>query len=182
VLDFLRSEGSQPTLVTTADHPLLTPAMLEEFWRGAAESGADVAVGVVTETVFRARYPDLQRTFVRLADEAFSGANLFAFLSERAGGVADFWRRAERHRKQPWRLARVFGVGPLIKFAAGRLTVADAFDALESATGARAALVKLECPEAAIDVDRPADYTLASQLLGDPNAAPGAVSECSTPG
>jgi GTP:adenosylcobinamide-phosphate guanylyltransferase len=165
VLDFLRAGGGAPVLVTTADHPLLTRAMLEAFWRGASDARADVGVGVVTESVFRARYPQLQRTFVRLADDAFSGANLFAFLSERGAAVADFWRRAERHRKQPWRLARALGLVPLLQFAAGRLTVDGALGCVERATGARAALVKLAFAEAAIDVDRPADFTLASRLL-----------------
>jgi hypothetical protein len=144
---------------------LLTVAMIEAFWRGAASSGADIAVGVVTESTFRAKYPDLQRTFVRLADDAFSGANLLAFLHDRATAVADFWRRAERHRKQPWRLVSAFGVAPLLQFAAGLLSVEGALACVERATGARAALVRLAFAEAAIDVDKPADFALASRLL-----------------
>jgi GTP:adenosylcobinamide-phosphate guanylyltransferase len=172
VADFLadRSAAALPCLVTTADHPLLTAAMLERFWTDAAASGADLAVGVVPEPVFRARYPGMRRTFVRLRDDAFSGANLFAFLQPPAAAVADFWRRMERHRKNPWRMARVFGIGSLAKFAAGRLTVGDALERVRRLAGARVALVRLPFAEAAVDVDREADLQLARSLLGDASA------------
>src|SRR6188508_1998828 len=70
VLDFLSTGGDAalPALVTTADHPLLTPEILEVFWRDASRAAVDLAVGVVSEDTFRARYADMQRTFVRLAD------------------------------------------------------------------------------------------------------------------
>jgi GTP:adenosylcobinamide-phosphate guanylyltransferase len=167
VLDFLRGGGDAalPALVTTADHPLLTVQMLDVFWNEALRSRVDLAVGVVSEKTFRVRYPDMQRTFIRLADVAFSGANLFGVFAPPALEIIDFWRRAERHRKSPWRLARVFGLAPLIKFAAGRLTLGDALDTLGRTTGARAGLVELPFAEAAIDVDRPADFETASRLL-----------------
>src|SRR6185295_4669542 len=128
-------------------------------------------VGVVSEDTFRARYADMQRTFVRLADASFSGANLFGVFAAPALAIVDFWRRAERHRKSPWQLARVFGLAPLLRFATGRLTVAGALEALARTTGARAALVKLPFAEAAIDVDRPADFETASRLLAAAAAA-----------
>lgn len=177
VADFLADPVAAPLpcLVTTADHPLLTVAMVERFWAGAASDGADLAVGVVTEAVFRARYPRLRRTFVRLADDAFSGANLFAFLRQPAVGVAGFWQRMERNRKKPWRMVRVFGTGSLLKFAAGRLTVDDALARVHDLTGARATLVRLPFAEAAIDVDRESDLELARTILETPPASAGAT-------
>jgi len=173
VLDCLRASGNGPVLVTTADHPLLTTEIVGRFWSEAAGSGADIAVGVVTESVFRSRYPSLPRTFIRLGADAFSGANLFAFLTPRGAGVADFWRRAESHRKTPWRLARVFGASALLRFATGRLTVDAALARLEVLTGARAVLVRLPFAEAAIDVDRASDLEVATALLNGkvPSAA-----------
>jgi CTP:molybdopterin cytidylyltransferase MocA len=166
VLDFLgSSDGAPPCLVTTADHPLLTAPMVERFWTEALSSGADIAVGVVSERVFRARYPEARRTFVRFADEAVSGANLFAFLTPAAIAVADFWRGQERHRKKPWRLIGAFGLQPLLRFATGRLRTDEALELVERVTQARAALIRLPFAEAAIDVDRASDLEIVSELL-----------------
>src|SRR3546814_7596257 len=55
--------GDDPLLVTTADNALLTPTMIAEFLRGAADS--DVAVAMVERDVLLARYPDSKRTWLK---------------------------------------------------------------------------------------------------------------------
>jgi len=160
------AEPDRALLVTTADHPLLTPAIVDSFWSLACATEADVAVGVVAESVFRERYPDVQRTFVRLGGEAFSGANLFAFRGPRAASAARFWTRAERHRKRPWRLVGTLGLMNLVRFALGRLDLDSTLARASRRIGSRVALVHLPVAECAIDVDRPADLALASRLLG----------------
>ncbi|MDQ3471772.1 MAG: nucleotidyltransferase family protein [Pseudomonadota bacterium] len=53
---------SWPVLVTTADHALLTPAMVAEFVEKA--KGADIAVAFVESRGLLARFPDAQRTWL----------------------------------------------------------------------------------------------------------------------
>ena len=43
-----------PLLVTTADHPLLTPEIVDHFTRAATATGADVAAGVTSSSVLLA--------------------------------------------------------------------------------------------------------------------------------
>ena len=67
VADYLRTRPDvEPILVTTADHALLSAEMLAYFCGEAVDIEADVVVGVVTESVFRAQYPESRRTFVAL--------------------------------------------------------------------------------------------------------------------
>ena len=152
-------------LVTTADHPLLRPEMIEWFWAGAQRTGADFVVGLVTETVFRSRFPDHPRTLVRLGGEAYSGSNLFAFLTPAGIRAAEFWVRAEPHRKNPARMVRVFGLGNLARFLTGRLDLDSALERASRRIGARLAAVELPWPEAAMDVDNPLDLAMAERLL-----------------
>jgi hypothetical protein len=58
-------------------------------------------------------------------------------------------------------------IGPLTlaSYAAGRLTMAGAADALGRAAGCRAVLVTLDHPDAAHDVDKPADLAFAEARL-----------------
>jgi GTP:adenosylcobinamide-phosphate guanylyltransferase len=157
--------GDRPVLVTTADHALLDQAMLRYFLDDAARSSADVTVGLVAASVILAAYPDSVRTFWRFRDERFSGANLFALLTPAADKALFFWRRVERERKRPWRIARIFGWRHLIAYLLGRVSLADAMRRASRVTGCRIEAVAIPIAEAAIDVDKPADLDLANRIL-----------------
>jgi len=154
-----------PLLVTSSDHALLSAEMLRHFLREAPRQQAEVVVGVVQASVFRARFPDAPRTFVRLRPDAISGANLFWFRSPEALAAAEFWTRAEALRKRPWRLAAVFGPLALLRFVLGRLRLEQALARASQAIGVRVGAVALPFAEAAIDVDRPEDVALVRRVL-----------------
>ncbi len=153
-------------LVVTADHALLTPEMVAHITRADA-NGADLLIAVVTSDVIRARYPETQRTWLKFRDVWISGANLFAFLTPEAQRAAEFWVRAERFRKQPWKLVRAFGLGALLAFLFRRLDLDAAFARVSHTVGARVRAVRMPWAEAAIDVDRPADLVLVNRILSE---------------
>jgi GTP:adenosylcobinamide-phosphate guanylyltransferase len=168
VLDVLESQPVGETLlVATADHPLLTPEMVDHFASAGNGDAADVRVGMVPASLVRERFPGSTRTYLRLRGDAWSGANLFAFLTPEARRAAAFWRRVEQLRKQPWRLVRAFGVGTLLQFALRRLDLDAAFERVSRAVGARVRPVPMPFAEAAVDVDRPADLELVQQILSE---------------
>src|SRR3989338_2229075 len=70
-----------PVLLTTADHALLRPDIVDYFCAGARAAGADVAVGLTPYELVKSAYPDPRRTAIRLRDGAVCGSNLFAFLT-----------------------------------------------------------------------------------------------------
>ncbi len=158
-------DAPQPVLVTTADHPLLDPTMLGHFLEAAAQRNADVVAGMVAETTLRARYPDVQRTFVSLRGERLTGANLFLLRTPRASRAVDFWQRMETDRKRPWRLASRIGAGSLALYALGRLDLESAMRRLSHKVGARAEVLTLPFAECALDVDRPEHLALAERIL-----------------
>ena len=73
--------------------------------------------------------------------------------------------RAEQFRKRPWRLVSVFGPLTLVRFLLGRLDLETATRRASRAIGAAIAVIRMPFPECAIDVDRPADLALATQIL-----------------
>jgi len=168
VLDYYKKlpRGTQ-LLVTTADHALLTPEMVSWFWSRAERSGADVVAALVSGGRFRARFPDQPRTFIHFSDASYSGANLFAFRGVRATAAAAFWVKAEKYRKKPWRLVGMFGLRNLVLFIAGRLDRRTAFERASRKLDVRLQAVEMPFAEAAVDVDKPADLELASQILAE---------------
>ncbi len=153
-----------PLLVTTADHPLLTPAMVRHFCE-ATPDDADFTIGLAEASVILKHHPDAIRTFYRFAGKGYSGCNLFMLATPKARRLVMFWQEMERHRKRPWRLIAAVGVSVLCRFLIGRLTLDDALDHLSRRLGARIEAVTLPFAEAAIDVDKPADLALAEAIL-----------------
>ena len=124
-----------------------------------------VLIGLAeAETVTQA-FPEGKRTFYRLAGRGYSGCNLFLARRPGAARVADYWRRMEGHRKHPLRLVREIGLGALIRYALGLLSLDGAFRHVSRLTGARIAPVILPFAEAATDVDKPSDHVLVEAIL-----------------
>jgi len=172
VLDALAdTSAGEKLLVVTADHALLTTEMVEHF-AAHASGDIDVLVAVVSATVIRAQYPQSTRTYIKLRDDWVSGANLFAFLTPEARRAAEFWGRAERFRKRPWRLVAAFGPLSLLLFLLRRLTLGAALERVSRAIGARARAIRMPWAEAAIDVDRPSDLELVNQILEERERKP----------
>jgi GTP:adenosylcobinamide-phosphate guanylyltransferase len=155
-----------PLLVTTADHALLTPEMVERFVTGARALGdADLVVGLVERATIEAVEHESRRTYWRFKDGAYSGANLFYLRNPRARAAVTFWRRVEADRKRPWKIVQAFGFGLLLGYLLGRLTLDQAMVQASSRLGCRVRALPLPFGEAAIDVDKPADLAVVERLL-----------------
>ena len=153
-----------PLLITTADHPLLSAAMIDRFC-AAVPVDADAAVAVVRASLLQRSYPNAIRTYYRFAGEGYSGCNLFLLQSPDALRVVELWTRLERYRKQPWRLIAEVGPLALLRFLLGRLDLEGAMHHLSTRVGAKVRAVEMPFAEAAIDVDKPADLELAEAIL-----------------
>lgn len=165
VLAALEEGVGLPLLVTTCDHPLLTPAMIESFLAQSQASGADLTVGLAERAVIEAAYPTTRRTYLRFGRAELSGCNLFYLASEKAVPVLRFWQEAEKDRKAPWRIAWRFGVLTALRILLLRPAPDAAFALLSRRLGARIRPVLLPFAEAAIDVDSPRDLALVRDIF-----------------
>lgn len=154
-----------PVLITTGDHPLLTPAMINSMMAAADRNKADVNVGLATAETINAAYPKTRRTYFNLGGTRVSGCNLFAVNSKDGLKLLERWRDLERNRKKPWKLVAAFGLSPIVLFALGLLTPARAFGHISRTLGIVVEPVFLPFAEAAIDVDKPSDHALATEIL-----------------
>lgn len=152
-----------PVLVTTADHVLLTPAMVGEFLSAAGEG--DIMVGVGERRRVEASYPQTRRTWLKFSDGHYSGANLFALRTANSAAALALWGEIERHRKKGWRLMARFGPMLLARALTRSISFESALAAAGSRLGVRVAPMVLSAPEAAIDVDSLADLELAENIL-----------------
>jgi GTP:adenosylcobinamide-phosphate guanylyltransferase len=153
-----------PILLTTSDHALLSPRVVDYFCNAALESGCDVVAGVALHETVTAAYPETHRTAYRFKDGSYCSCNLFAFLTPRARQAPNFWRRVEQQRKNPLRVINELGWITVLRYLMGRLTFAEAVDRISQRLGFKAGLVTMPFPEAAIDVDSVSDWHFVEQI------------------
>lgn len=165
-----QAELPYPFMVTTCDHPLLTPEMVDHFLRDSIASGADFTLALATKDIIQPAYPHVKRTYLKFKathqnSGHVSGCNLFYVANEKGLEAIKFWRAAQHDRKKPVKLARRLGIGMLLKYITGGLTLKIAFEHASKSLNIKAKPIILPFAEAAIDVDKPSDLELVTQIL-----------------
>jgi GTP:adenosylcobinamide-phosphate guanylyltransferase len=129
-------------------------------------ASADLTYACVERNAHLARYPGVPHTWARLRDGTFCGGGCVAIRPRVLGNLEGLLDRLGRARKNPLRLAAIFGPSVLASYALGRLTIAAAEKRGSELLGAsvRAAIC---APELAVNVDRARDVALAERLVRD---------------
>lgn len=157
----------EPVLILTADAPLLTHSILDEFTQQNAHE-ADFIAGVGYVKDVETAYPNVKRTRIRLRDGHIGGCNLFIVNNMQGLKVIEFWRTLEAHRKKPWRLAATFKM--LFLYITGLLSAHQALKELGKKAGCTLKFAYLKNPHAAIDVDKSADLSLVRHIFAKEKA------------
>ena len=152
-----------PMLVTTADHALLTPAMIADFLTKAA--GADVAIGVVSREALMKRLPQTRRTWFKFRGGAYSGANLFLLGGPKIRSTLQVWRSSEQNRKKAWRMLLTVGLFAGLSALLRLRTLQQTLDTIGRKLKLDIRAVELSDPLAAVDVDKAADHELVTAIL-----------------
>ena len=161
----IRENPTFPVLITTADHALLTPEMIDYFCKQAEQDGADFSAGLAQAEIILAAYPQSIRTFFKFGKDRVSSCNLFVVRTEKGLRILEKWKYLEQVRKKPWRLVAAFGPLALIRFLLGALSLDEVFRVVSKRLGLIAKPILLPFAEAAIDVDKPSDLELAEAIL-----------------
>ncbi|WP_060977084.1 MULTISPECIES: HAD-IB family hydrolase [unclassified Blastomonas] len=152
-----------PMIVTTADHPLLTTQIVDDFLSQATNH--DLSVGMVSRKTMLARYPGSQRTWLRFRDDGYTGANLFALNSPVTWNAMQLWSAAEQDRKKALRLFLRFGPKLAFRAITRRVSGPDGIAMAGERLGLTAQLVALDNADAGIDVDKWTDYWQVEAIL-----------------
>ena len=154
-----------PILLTAGDHPLLTPAAIDDFCSEASQLPVDFVVGLVPSRIVKNKWPLMKRTWYHFSDGEFCGSNLFLVNHPAGLKVLKFWSSVESHRKTPWKIARKISWTKVIQYLLKRLSLSDCLQTISEMTGASVSSVEIKHAAAAVDVDSSADMEIARQVL-----------------
>ncbi len=156
-----------PVLVTTADHALLTPEMVEEFLDACAGEArnADLAIAFGERRIVESAYPETRRTWLKFSDGHYSGANLFALRSSKVLPALELWSGVEQDRKKGLAVISQFGPWLLLRAMTRTITFPQALAQAGLRLSLAARPIVMSQAEAVIDVDKPGDLVLAEEIL-----------------
>ena len=155
-------------LITTADHALITPLMIETIIGAFDQTTFDVVVAMVPLDIVSQKYPTIKRTKLNFKNASYKSCNLFIFKNKKAAqNILEFWQHIENLRKTPWKMIRTLGPWTLLQYVTGHLSLKSAFAAIGQKTATNPQIIMLDIPEAAIDVDTVQDYEFVKDILSD---------------
>ena len=158
---------SQPVLLTTADHALLSSQIIDYFCEQARSADVDLMIALAPHELVATTYPDLKKTRLRFSDKDYCGCNLFAFMTPRSRAITGFWRKVESQRKQPWRVIGILGWWPVLKYLLGQLSLQEALARISRRFDIKIGAAILPFAEAAVDVDSENDWQSVQQILAE---------------
>lgn len=162
----IQAAGDAPfVLIVTADIPFLTPQAVDDYVRQALAADADLCYAAIDRAACERQFPGMPRTYLRIGQNRFTGGNVaFQRVSayERQMSVL---QDAYKRRKSPLFLARLIGLGNVVRFLAGKLTFSDIEAASSRLMGVQCRLLTSSYAEIGTDVDRPTDLVMARERL-----------------
>lgn len=149
-----RHQSQEFVLLASADIPTITPEVVDWRVRGALDAGADINYAVVTRQTMEARFPQSQRSYVRLQDMQICGGDLNVLRTSLAGEDA-LWERIIRARKRAWRQASLLGYDLLFQLLLRRVSLDDASEKVSDRLGLSGKAALSPYAELAMDIDKP---------------------------
>jgi molybdopterin-guanine dinucleotide biosynthesis protein A len=152
-------------LVSVSDLPILLPAAVDDFIDYARDLDPDLGYGCIERTVHEALFPSVPHTWARLREGTFCGAGLVAIKPRVLPALERFIEQLGAARKNPLRIASLFGWDVLARFALGGLSITSAERRASQLLGAPVRAVVSPYPETGVNVDRVSDVALAESLV-----------------
>lgn len=147
-------------LFCTSDLPAMTAANVDEFIEGCQPFDKGIYYVLVPREAMEARFPQSNRTYVKLKGLEVAGGDMAIAKAELADQNEELWRALTEARKHAWKLANMVGFTFLIKFLFRRLSTQDIEQKVLQTLGQPVGIVLDAPPEIAMDVDKPAQVDL----------------------
>jgi len=152
-------------LVATSDIPLITAEVIDDFINQCQDESADLFYPIVSRDVIQNSFAKAERTYVRLQENVFTGGNLILLNPEILPRCLAKGNELVKARKNPLKLSRLIGLSFLIKFVLHKLSLVEAEVKVSKLLGIKGVAVVSPHPAIGLDVDKPADLSLVTEVL-----------------
>jgi molybdopterin-guanine dinucleotide biosynthesis protein A len=159
-----RNPGADHVLFTSSDIPTVTSEMINWRIEQTYNLKQDIHFTVVERQTMEIRFPDANRSYVKLKDYELCGGDLH-FARPTLVEEDEIWRRLIAARKNPIKQASLLGFDLLLLLQLGRLTLKDAERRVSERLGVSGQACISPYAEFAMDVDKPHQLEIVRQEL-----------------
>lgn len=160
---FLKSDEN--VLICSSDIPLITSEAINDFIIRSKSLEAEFCYPVVEKKINDLKYPEMDRTYVKVKEGKFTGGNIFFVNPQAVERQIDLVNKLMDNRKNPLKMARLFGIPFLLGLLTGRISISKIEKRASKVLGIHCKAVICEYPELGHDVDKPSDVIVATAHL-----------------
>lgn len=152
-------------LLISSDIPLVTAEMIDWNVRAALEKDGEACYHILARETMERRFPNSRRTYFRLREGQFCGADLHLIRRDVFSGYNPAWRKIIDARKNALKMAQLVGVDALVWLMSGRAPVALGERLIRERLGLNGHLLIAPHAEIGMDVDKPPQYAVVAREL-----------------
>lgn len=152
-------------LLLTSDIPLITPEAIDEFLRICTKRKACIGYPIITKENIIKKYPETERTYVKMKEGVFCGGNIIFFKPEVFFQNKELIQELFNNRKNNWKNAKILGLKFILKFLFKTLTMEEIEKRVTDILGYNSVAVMVSYPEIMIDLDKLSDLKLIRNCL-----------------
>lgn len=152
-------------LICSSDIPLVTSEAISDFIHKANALNADLCYPIVEKSENDKKYPEIERTYVRIKEGTFTGGNIFyvnPLILDKGFTLAE---KLVNNRKKPLKMAKILSFRFLVQLLLGNLTIERIEKRFSKILDIHAKAVISKYPEIGNDVDKPSDVIIATAHL-----------------
>lgn len=166
VMNGLRSlENHRHVLILTADIPLITADIIASTLLECQKYDAECYYPIVIKSIIEKKFPGGKRTYISLKEGQFTGGNVFMVSPKAMLRNEQIFKKAISYRKNPVKLAGIFGFSFIIRLLFGILDIQILEKKASQILGVNVKAVISPNPELAMDVDKEKDYLSVTRFL-----------------
>jgi len=163
----LVDENVTHLLFITGDIPLVTPEGLENYLLNSLGSAAALTYPIIPREASEIRFPGARRTYVRLREGSFTGGNAIFTVANLLDDKAALIQGLYSARKHPMKLAKILGLGTVLRLLLGTITLPYIEAVATRILGAPARAIISPHPEIGFDVDKLDDLVAVERALAE---------------
>jgi len=148
------SSGAQ-TIIMASDIPAVKPDMVEWMIKQIENKDHDITYTVVTKSVMEGRYPESNRSYVKLKDVVVCGGDVNAINIKTVNYDNPIWRDLIENRKNAFKQASLIGFDTLFLLMTRVFTLSQLEKRVCKRLGINGRLIISPYAETAMDVDKP---------------------------
>lgn len=164
-INVLEKGTTRKVLAVTADIPLITGQIIDDFIGQCRNKDLDVIYPIVSKELNEKKFPGVKRTYAKLKEGVFTGGNIVLIKPGIVARCATLAEKIISLRKSPIKLVEFIGLSYIIKYSLGILSINDVEKRVSQLLNIKAQAIIVAHPEIGVDVDKPSDLELANKVL-----------------